>query len=70
MTTHVLLWSQSQCALHIETVQDMLAENASAFAEDRRMDYVPIVIGTEEECRNAAEAIRPTLQERQAQKVV
>lgn len=48
--THVLLWSQSQCALHIEPVADMLQENARAFAADRRMDYVPMVFGSPEEC--------------------
>ena len=39
--THVLLWSQSQCALHIEPIAD------------RRMDYVPMVFGSSEECRAA-----------------
>lgn len=51
--THVLLWSQSQCALHIEPIAD------------RRMDYVPMVFGSSEECHAAAERVRPTLHARQ-----
>lgn len=39
---YALLWSQSQCAMHIEPVMDMLTENRRACAENRRMDYVPI----------------------------
>ena len=63
--SHVLLWSQSQCAFHIEPVGDMLKENGNAFAEDRRMDYVPIVFGTHEECHDAADRLRDTLHARQ-----
>lgn len=63
--THVLLWSQSQCALHIEPISDMLQENARAFAANRGMDYVPIVFGSADECHAAAERVRPTLRTRQ-----
>lgn len=63
--TYVLLWSQSQCALHIESVKDMLQENARAFANDRRMDYVPLAFGTQDECHANAERIRGTLHVRQ-----
>jgi hypothetical protein len=65
---HVLLWSQSQCALHIEPVADMLQENARAFAADRRMDYVPMVFGSPEECHAAAERVRPTMHARQLER--
>lgn len=61
----VLLWSASQCAFHIESVADMLDANRSAFAEDRRMDYVPLAVGTEDHCHAAADALRPTLRDRQ-----
>lgn len=68
-TTHyALLWSQSQCALHIEPIEDMLAENRQAFADDRRMDYVPIAFGSQEHCSEVAEQVRPTLRERQERK--
>lgn len=61
---YALLWSQSQCALHIEPIKDMLLENRRACADDRRMDYVPIAFGSEEHCREVAEQVRPTLIER------
>lgn len=67
-TVHALLWSQSQCALHIEPVSDMLSENRQAYADDRRMDYVPIYIGDEGECRTAADAVRVTMRARQARR--
>lgn len=63
--THALLWSQSQCALHIEPIADMLSENRQAYATDRRMDYVPIYLGTEDECREGAAAVRSTMRQRQ-----
>ncbi len=61
---HVLLWSQSQCAMHIEPVSSMLTHNRRAYVEDRRMDYVPIAFGTREECDAAASRLRPVLNER------
>ena len=67
--THVLLWSQSQCAMHIESVHEMLQTNATALVQDRRMDYVPIVFGTSEACHDAADRVRATLRERQERKV-
>ncbi|MGC3984811.1 MAG: hypothetical protein QM777_08835 [Pseudorhodoferax sp.] len=63
--THVMLWSQSQCALHIERVEDMLRSNRRAYAADRRMDYVPLFIGTDEDCRELADNIRGTMHARQ-----
>lgn len=60
-----LLWSQSQCALHIEPLADMLSENRSAYADNRRRDYVPIHIGPRDECEEAAEGIRSTMRQRQ-----
>ena len=62
---HVLLWSQSQCALHIESVADMLESNRTAFGADRRMDYVPLFIGTDDNCRYASDSIRHAMQARQ-----
>lgn len=62
--THVLLWSQSQCALHVEPIEDMLQANRAAYAENRRMDYVPIVVGPSQLCEEAAEAVRNTMHAR------
>ncbi|MES1979740.1 MAG: hypothetical protein V4451_17000 [Pseudomonadota bacterium] len=63
--SHVLLWSQSQCALHIESVGDMLKANRRAYTENRRMDYVPLFIGQREVCDSLASAVRNTMQLRQ-----
>jgi len=61
----VMLWSQSQNCFHIERVRDMYDANAMAFREDRRMDYVPLHIGTEDECHALASKLRPTLRKRE-----
>lgn len=65
--THVLLWSQSQNALHVETSNEMYKKNCDAFAQNRRMDYVPIFFGDEDECREAAHAFRHILMNRRGQ---
>jgi len=64
----VLLWSQSQNALHVETVDDMLTANRKAYSEDRRMDYVPVCIGPEDVVRQMADAIRNTVHTRELNK--
>jgi hypothetical protein len=56
---HVLLWSQSECRLHRELLSDNLKENWAAFQEGRRMDSVPLVVGTLAECESAGDQIRP-----------
>ena len=66
--THALLWSQSQCALHIEPIADMLSENRRAYADDRRMDYVPIYFGSDDDCHQASAAVRNTMATRQARR--
>lgn len=55
----VLLWSQSQNALHLEPLEDMQKANVEAFTENRRMDYVPLHVGTRESVHAAAEDVRP-----------
>lgn len=59
-----LLWSQSQCALHIETVEEMLSRNRQAYAADKCMDYVPIAFGSRALCDEIASKVRHTLRER------
>lgn len=63
---HVLLWSQSQNAFHIEPHQRMLESNRRAYADNRRMDYIPIFIGTSDSCSEIAEKIRGTIRMRHA----
>lgn len=64
----VLLWSQSQCALHVESLRDMQRANLEALHDDRRMDYVPLLIAAREEVDEAAEAIRPLIRKRQEER--
>lgn len=64
--SHVLLWSQRQNALHIETVETMLSKHRDAYRDNRATDYIPLWIGTEVEVDQAADAIRNTLIARQA----
>lgn len=62
---HVLLWSQSQCAVHIETTASMLKANTRAYADDRRMDYVPLFFGTSDACHSLSRSLRNTMASRQ-----
>lgn len=59
--TWALLWSQSQSGFHIEPLARMLESNRQAYAEDRRMDYVPLHIGTADECHGIADSCRKTV---------
>lgn len=63
--TFALLWSQSQCALHVESLTDMLSSNRRAYTDDRRMDYVPIFFGSDEACHEIGKALRGTMGDRQ-----
>lgn len=63
---YALLWGQSQGAIHIEPIAEMLDQNRQACAVDRRMDYVPIAIGSQARCYEIAEQVRKTLAERRA----
>ena len=64
-----LLWSQSQNALHIEPVSDLLSKNRVAYTNNADLpDYLPIYIGDKETCRQTAELIRPTLVARQGRR--
>lgn len=61
---HVLLWSQSQNAFHIERHQHMLDSNRRAYADDRHTDYVPLIIGTHDFCCRMADKLRGTITSR------
>ena len=60
----VLLWSQQQKMLHIETLDAMLTTHRDAFQRDVAPEYIPLVIGDEDVVERHAEAIRPTLEAR------
>ncbi len=66
----VLLWSHSQCAFHIERLEEMLTANMRAFKEDRPMDYATLFVGTEDDCDRMADVLRPTLRKRQQAKAL
>jgi hypothetical protein len=55
----VLLWSQSQNALHVERLSDMQKTNLEAFSDNRRLDYVALQIGSREAVDVASNAVRP-----------
>lgn len=64
--THVLLWSQTQSALHVEPVESMLKCNRRAYVENACSDWVPIHLGSEDECRTASTLAMNTLSQRPA----
>ena len=60
----VLMWSQQQGMLHIETLAEMLSNHLGAFRMDLATEYVPLVIGDEFVVEQAAGAIRYTMAKR------
>lgn len=62
--SHVLLWSQRQNALHIETLDQHLSLNRQAYRDNQGGDYRVMFIGTREEVDNAATALRNTISDR------
>jgi len=58
---YVLLWSQSQNALHIETLAKHASLNRAAYADNTPGDYRLLVAGTREEVEATAANIRPTM---------
>lgn len=64
-----LLWSQSQNALHIEPVGDLLSKNRVAYTNNADLtDYQPIYIGDKETCRQTADAVRSTIKARDVER--
>lgn len=62
---YVLLWSQSQNSFHIERHRHMLDANRRAYADDRRMDFVPLFVGSQDFCCRMANKLRPTVRARE-----
>jgi hypothetical protein len=69
MSQYVLSWSKRQNALHVESLEVMLSSNRQAYRDERACDYLPIHIGTQDECLAAADAIRPTMAARDLTRV-
>jgi len=60
----VLLWSQQQGHLHIESLDAMLASHMRAFVEDRSLQYIPLLIGDRPVIDNLVDVLRPKVAER------
>jgi hypothetical protein len=58
---HVLLWSQTQNALHIETLAKHASLNRAAYADNTPGDFRLLVVGTRAEVEATAANIRPTM---------
>ena len=54
----VLCWSKSQCSIHIETLDDMLAKHAQAFSDDHELQYIPLLLGDRIVVDHLADRIR------------
>lgn len=61
----VLLWSQSQNAIHVERLEDCLSKNRQAYQDNRRSDYVPIYVGERGNVSAAASHCSNTLLDRE-----
>ena len=61
---YVLLWSQRQGMLHIETLQEMFANHIAAYQSDCNLEYIPLLIGDERVIEAAASDMQATLMER------
>ena len=57
----VLLWSQRQNALHVETLAQHTSTNRAAYADDAPGDYRLLLVGTRAEVDATAASIRPTM---------
>lgn len=59
-----LCWSQSQSALHVETMRDHLANNCAACAADRPGDFRVLHVGSRADVDAAAVRVSAALQAR------
>ena len=64
--TWVLCWSKNQNALHVETLDQHLSLNRECYTDDIGGDFRLLLIGTETEVADAAQAARSTLMAREA----
>jgi len=62
--TWVLLWSQQQGFMHVETVGEMLASHQDAFISDSVLQYIPLAFGSRTTIDKLSEQLDPTMAER------
>ena len=66
---YVLEWSKKQGMPHVQRLEHTLSHNRQAYMDDKAVgDYIPLFVGTHDEVSAAADAIRPTLEKRWAEK--
>lgn len=66
---YVLEWNQSNDGLHIQALDRAVMSNRSAFTDNRRINYVPVSVGTREEMASLADELRPLLRMRAMSKI-
>lgn len=65
MDKYVLEWSQKQNAFHTHTLESMIEKNLNAVLANNPSDYIPLIIGTRQDCDKMASKLRYKLMERQ-----
>lgn len=61
-----LMWKRGCAFPHIETLESALSQYRSNYRDNREPNgWVPLYVGTQDECSEAADAIRGTLLERE-----
>ena len=60
-----LMWKQGCAFPHIEMLDSALSKYRANYRDDREPNgWVPLYVGTQDECSKAADAIRGTLRDR------
>lgn len=61
-----LMWKRGCAVPHIEMLDSTLSKYRANYRDDREPNgWVPLYVGTQDECSEAADAIRGTLVERE-----
>ena len=65
----VLEWHQASNNLHIQPLNHLLSKNRQAYANNtQRPNWITLYVGSQDECSRAADAIRPTLRQREKER--
>lgn len=66
-----LMWKRGCAFPHIETLESALSKYRANYRDDREPNgWVPLYVGTQDECSVAADSIRGTLIEREPSEIV
>ena len=65
----VLEWSRKQNAFHIQPARYAVESNLNALLDNDANDYIPIMIGSREDCDKVASIYRGRLIEREKRRV-